>query len=101
MRYRLSPLAELDMKELWAYVAGEASEERADRLVDAVAGAVDMLARHPRAGRLRPEFGDAVRSYPVAGYVIYYRVTDILLVARVLHGRRDQVAAWHLTDEQE
>ena len=95
MRYRLSPLAERDLVELWAYVAAEASDERADRVVETIVGALEMLASYPRAGRLRREFGSAVRSFPVAGQMIYYRPSDVLLVARILHGRRDQAAAWN------
>ncbi len=45
-------------------------------------------------GRLRPEFGEGVRSFAVDSYVIYYRHEGALLVGRVLHGRRDQSAAW-------
>jgi plasmid stabilization system protein ParE len=45
-------------------------------------------------GRLRPEFGDGVRSFTVENYVVYYRHEGDVLVARVLHGRRDQTAAW-------
>lgn len=62
MRYRLSPLAEEDLRELWNYVAQDSSEERADKLIDAIFDRFDMLATHPRVGRRRPEFGDAVRS---------------------------------------
>jgi plasmid stabilization system protein ParE len=46
-------------------------------------------------GRARPEFGIGVRSVAVANYVIYYRQEgNDVLIARVLHGRRDQMAAW-------
>jgi hypothetical protein len=47
-----------------------------------------------RMGRLRPEFGEGVRSFTVENYVIYYRHERDVLVPRVLHGRRDQIAAW-------
>lgn len=94
MRYRLSPLAERDLVELWAFVAAETSEGRADHVIEAIVDALEMLARYPRAGRQRRELGPAVRSFPVVGHVIYYRPSDVLLVARILHGRRDQSAAW-------
>ena len=36
-----------------------------------------------------------MRSVAVESHVIYYREEDgILSIARVLHGRRDQLAAW-------
>lgn len=94
MPYRLSALAERDLDEIWAYVAEDASPATADRLVDAIVERFELLAEQPRMGRLRPEFGEGVRSFTVENYLIYYRYEGNVLVARVLHGRRDQTAAW-------
>lgn len=94
MRYRLSDLAEQDLVEAWLYVAADASVETADRLIEAIGQRFDLLAEQPRIGRLRPEFGADVRSFGVESHVIYYRVEAEVLIARVLHGRRDQLAAW-------
>ena len=101
MRYRLSPLAETDLIEAWVYVAEEAGEPQADTVIGRILEALVTLAEFPSAGRRRPEFGSGVRSYPVASYVIYYQPADVLLVSRVLHGRRDQLAAWRHSPQQE
>ncbi len=95
MAYRLSPLAERDLEEIWSYVAEDAGPETADSLIDAIVDRFDLLAETPSMGRLRPEFGPGVRSFVVANHVIYYREAADPLIARVLHGRRDQAAAWH------
>jgi toxin ParE1/3/4 len=94
MSYRLSALAERDLEEIWSYVAEDASPATADRLIDAIIDRFELLAEQPRMGRLRPEFGSGVRSFAVENHVIYYRYDEDVLIARVLHGRRDQVAAW-------
>lgn len=94
MPYRLSALAEQDLDEIWSYVAEDASPETADRLIDAIVEQFELLAEQPRMGRLRPEFGAGVRSFTVENHVIYYRHEGEILIARVLHGRRDQGAAW-------
>jgi len=94
MPWRLSPLAERDLEEIWSYVAEDASPDTADRLIDAIVDRFDLLAERPRMGRLRPEFADNVRSFTVESHVIYYRHDADVLIARVLHGRRDQAAAW-------
>ena len=99
MPYRLSPLAEQDLREAWSYVADDASVERADRLIDTIFDRLDLLAEYPRMGRRRPEFGPDVRSFVVENHVIYYREEGDLLIARVLHGSRDQVAAWQESPE--
>lgn len=98
MSYRLSSLAEQDLEEIWFYVAEDASPTTADRLIDAIFNRLEMLVEQPRMGRNRPEFGDGVRSLVVESYVIYYRYDEDLLIARVLHGRRDQAAAWSQPD---
>jgi toxin ParE1/3/4 len=94
MPYRLSALAEQDLEEIWSYVAEDASPATADRLIDAIIDRFELLAEQPRMGHLRPEFGEGVRSFTVESYVIYYRHESDVLIARILHGRRDQAAAW-------
>ena len=94
MSYRLSVLAEQDLEEIWSYVAEDASPASADRLIDAILDRVELLAEQPRMGRLLPEFGAGVRSFTVENHVIYYRHDEAVIIARVLHGRRDQAAAW-------
>ena len=94
MAYRLSLLAEQDLEEIWLYVAEDSSPTTADRLIDAIVNRFDLLVEQPAMGRSRPEFGADVRSFVVESYVIYYRDDGDLLIARVLHGRRDQAAAW-------
>ena len=94
MSYRLSVLAEQDLEDIWSYVAEDASPATADRLIDAIVDRFDLLAEQPRMGRLRPEFGAGVRSFSVENHVIYYRHDEDIVIARVLHGRRDQAASW-------
>lgn len=94
MPYRLSALAEKDLDDIWAYVAEDASLETADRLIDAIFDRFDLLVEQRRMGRNRPEFGEGVRSIVVENHVIYYRHEQDVLIARVLHGSRDQAAAW-------
>jgi plasmid stabilization system protein ParE len=47
MRYRLSDLAEGDLREAWVYVATEASVGAADRLIDAIFERFELLASSP------------------------------------------------------
>jgi toxin ParE1/3/4 len=95
-RYRLAPLARADLDDIWLYVAQHASPQTADRLIDAITQPFAFLARYPNAGRPRDDLGLDVRSFPVRNYIIYYRSTadEGVLIARVLHGSRDELAAW-------
>ena len=94
MSYRLSDLAERDLDEIWSYVAEDASPTTADRLIDDIIDRLELMVEQPRMGRARPEFGPGVRSLAVKNYVIYYRHDGDVLIARILHGRTDQMAAW-------
>lgn len=94
MPYRLSALAEQDLEDIWLYVAEDASPTTADRLIDVIVDRFHLLAEQPAIGHLRPEFRAGVRSFVVESYVIYYRHDGDVVIARVLHGRRDQAAAW-------
>ncbi len=93
-RYRLSTLAESDLEDIWVYVARDRGVDVADRVVADIMDRVVLLASHPKAGRLRNEIAAGLRSFPVRNHIIYYRHEPAhILVARVLHGSRDQAAA--------
>lgn len=87
--------AEQDLTEAYLFLGAD-SPAAAERLVDAVEHAVQLLLEHPGAGHLR-DFGSArsrgVRSWVVQGfqaYVILYRASgDDLEIVRVVHGARD------------
>ena len=89
--YTLAPFAASDLDGIWTFIASEAGLNTADGLLDAITQRFLMLATHPEAGRARPDIGEGVRCFPVRSFVIYYRATvDGVLIARVLHGHRDQ-----------
>lgn len=93
--YRVSPLAQRDLDEAWVYVALASGVSRADRLIDQITKRFALLAAYPNAGRPRDELAPSVRSFAVASYVIYYRTQENrVLISRVLHGKRDQAAAF-------
>ena len=92
-RCRLSPLAELDLEEIWLYVAQDSGIDTADRLIEEITKRFALLATHPDAGRLREDIAAGVRSFPVKNYLVYYKThTQGIMFARVLHGKRDQAA---------
>ena len=91
MAHRLAPQAEIDLDEIWYYVAQEgANLEIADRLIDSIAERFLLLASHPHIGRSRSDLRPGLRSFAVGAYVIVYRVDGAdVLVLRVLRGSRD------------
>lgn len=99
-RIRFTLRSRLDLIEIGDWLSAE-SPAIADRFIDAVEDALTVAARHPAAGRLRPEFrlgGRATRSLGVKGfpsYLIFYTTaSDWVLLVRVFHGARDLGSVW-------
>jgi toxin ParE1/3/4 len=83
------PLAELDLWEIWDYIADD-SFDRADDFLDRVEEKLRSLARTPGMGRRREELLPGLQSFPVGNYVVFYRaIEDGIDVIRILHGSRD------------
>jgi len=88
-KIRRSPLVRLDLIEIWTYVAQDNSDA-ADSLLDRFETVMGRLAERPLMGRKRPELGEALRSFPVGNYVIFYQPYDEgVEIIRVLSGYRD------------
>ena len=82
-----------DYREVVTKLAG-VNPDAADRFCDAVEGALDLLTRHPEAGRLAGfTLAPDVRQWGVSGFrndIPFYQVRpDGVLIVRLLHGARD------------
>jgi len=89
--YRLSPLANEDILEIWAYISRD-NINAADELEAEIVSTCKKLAENPSLGHPRRDLTqEAVLFYPVRStYLIIYKPeTNPLEIARVLHGYRD------------
>jgi toxin ParE1/3/4 len=86
---QLSPLAEVDLEEIWLYTFKNWSIEQADRYHKSLVAAFEGLAagtRHGRPADVLPNF----QKYPCGSHVIYFLdYADHLDVIRILHRRQD------------
>lgn len=92
MAHRLAPQVEIELDEIWYYIARESgSADIADRLIDSITDRFFLLASHPYVGRRRDDdLQQGLRSFPVGEYVIIYRIEDEdVLILHVAHGRRN------------
>lgn len=89
--YQLSPAAEEDLTEIWVYLAENAGEQVADRIIDEISATCQHLAQRPLTGRARNELRKGLRSFPANTYLVFYDVVaaNHIVVRRVLHQRRD------------
>ena len=91
MAYRLAPGARDDLDAIWDHIAREAGDTApADRMIDAIAERLWLLAEHPRIGRVRDDLAIGVRSFPVGTFMILYELhgRDVAIL-RIVHSRRD------------
>lgn len=87
--WRWHPLAEADAAEIWHWIAAESADAATDML-DRFEDVARMLAEFPEAGVDRSELAEGLRSFSVAGYVLFYRRAKAgIEIVRVIHSRRD------------
>jgi plasmid stabilization system protein ParE len=88
----LTRRARLDLLEIADWV-GKRSPDAADRLVDRLQAACQMLNRRPALGHVRPDLApdrDDIRFWPVGRYLIVYRERKKgIEVVRIVSGERD------------
>ncbi|MER8375572.1 type II toxin-antitoxin system RelE/ParE family toxin [Mesorhizobium sp. M1406] len=88
-QYRLSPLAEADLEDIWLYTFKHWSLERADRYHHDLIGAIEALASGVKTGR-RTEVRENYFKYPVGQHFVFFRQSEMILdVIRILHQRMD------------
>ena len=85
-----SPEARLDLLEIWEYIAKD-KLTAADRVLEEIREAINMLARNPDLGHRRKDLtSKLVRFWPVYSYLIIYDpATRPLEIVRILSGYRD------------
>ena len=86
----LTPRAELDLIEIWEYIAQD-SIDAADRVLDQLEDTMHKLAKMPGMGHIREDLVDRRhRCWPVYSYLIVYRPDTVpLQIIRVISGYRD------------
>ena len=86
--YSFHPDAFADLNEIWEYIAQD-SVVAADRLLDDIENALNMLVSNPHAGHHRHDLSSRpLRFWIVRSYLIAYAAEDPLFVIGILHGRR-------------
>lgn len=93
--YRYSSAAHSDIEEIVLYIF-DLNPVAASHFLDLLEETCELLAEHPLIGRLRPELGDELRSFPIGNYLIFYTpAADGIDVARVIYGGRNLPGVIH------
>jgi toxin ParE1/3/4 len=92
MRYEviLTAQAKQDLCDIWRGSAEFGKLKMADDRTNAIRKKLGLLEQFPNSGRSREEVLPGLRSLPVKGFVIFYRVgTMHVEIVRVVDGRQD------------
>lgn len=97
--YRLSRLAEADLREISATTITNWGVAKARAYLKSLDKTMLALAQNPDLGRERSEVYAGARSFPSGKHVIFYRTAaqGVIEIARVLHQRMDVLSL--LSDE--
>jgi plasmid stabilization system protein ParE len=89
-RFRLSPEAASDIREIWRYIAADSIKAARKVRLELFDGC-QRLANNPRIGHTRTDLTDQpVLFYPIGSYLIVYDPkAKPLSIVRVVHGARD------------
>ena len=89
MAYRLSSLAEKDLRDVAIYIARD-SRTAARNWTANIKEKCKLLGEMRDLGVRRFDLRDGLKNYPVGRYMILYRDTKAgVEIIRVLHGARD------------
>jgi toxin ParE1/3/4 len=80
-----------DLTEAYAFLAHR-SPTAADRLLDQVEAAVELLSHYPDLGHPREDLRPGLRSLRVRPFqhlLFYRRAADEIVLLRLIHGARD------------
>ncbi len=93
---RYLPEAREDLTSIWWYVLRESgSTETADRVLDRLDDACQLLGAQPDMGQLRDELTPGIRSFAVGKYAVFYTpVATGVEIVQIIHGARDIPAAF-------
>lgn len=88
--YRLSPLAEADVREIAATTITQWGVDQAKLYLKKLHHTLMTLANNPNLGRQRDEIAAGINSFPSGKHVVFYLSANHgIEVARVLHQRMD------------
>lgn len=87
--YRLTPLAEADLRAIWQTIAHD-SQTAADALLIRLLARLDLAASQPLMGMARPELSPTARLLVEGSYIVIYEPAPFgVLAVAIVHGMRD------------
>jgi toxin ParE1/3/4 len=88
--WRLTPLAEIDLENIFAYTVKQWDFEQAERYHSDLLKMLDALAADGRRGTMfSPKHGSLLKQRCGRHFIIYARTDRTIEIVRILHERMD------------
>jgi len=88
--YTISPRAQRDLDEIWAYTLRNWGIDQAELYVRQIARHIETVSERPSTGRACPEVRAGYYKYPSGSHLLFYRMTDGGMdIVRILHESMD------------
>ena len=88
--YVLSPLAQRDLEDIWAYSEDRWGSGQAERYIRTIQQAIENAAANARRDRPCDEIRVGYFKLSVGSHILFYRRFDgVMDVMRILHQRMD------------
>jgi toxin ParE1/3/4 len=95
--YHLTADAQSDLIEIRRFTVKQWGDNQSQKYLSELRQTIRLLAEIPSLGKLRPDIGSDVLSFPHVSHVIYYLIAERqLIVFGILHKR--MVPTSHLTE---
>ena len=90
LNYRLSPPAEMDLREIFDYTEDNSGRIQAIQYLRSFEDIFRLISDNPDIGRNRNEIRKGLKSLAHKKHVVFYRILKShIRIIRVLHGNRD------------
>ena len=92
MKYRISRPAVADIDRIAAEGLDQFGPTQANKYLDGLHKAFQLLASFPRSNRERVELSPPQRIQPYGAHLVFYEIeAEVVIITRIRHGRED----WH------
>ncbi len=99
-KYKLTPAARNDIKQIWHYSVDTWGETQAAAFTTQLETRFDEIAENPFLGRARSDVAQGYRSLPCGKHVIFYTISnEIVEIIGIPHASMD--VDHRLTDKRE
>lgn len=89
-KYKLTPAARNDIKQIWRYSVETWGEKQATVYMTQLETRFDELAENPLLGRARPDVEQGYRSLSSDKHIIFYTISgDIVEIIGIPHASMD------------